>query len=400
MKRSTEISIMRRVFQGIKNRQVSEMLAESNKLPVELYTSPENFFKEKNTLFKDFPLMVGFSSQISNYGDYITHNLTDTPIIVIRDKELNLKAYINVCRHRGAPILKEACGNKKGNLSCPFHGWCYSSKDGSLKGLPQSSGFPGLDKNEYGLISLNVEEKFGMVFVLPNPKKNFNLDAYLGEIYQNLDSFGYTDRVLYKANVQTKKMNWKSHIEINSEGYHFPFLHKETSADNFLTYGGVTDYIKPHYRMIAPQKNILKMMNQEEKEWKLEGNAAIVYFIFPNTFYFTGADFGHVLSVYPQNESNCTFLSGTLVPNIEFSSENKSLWELQYQYYWAAMDEDMDIGESIHTVLQSDANSHHIFGGYEQMCFKFGEMVQEVVKGNYNLEDIMNTNSQFVTIEI
>ena len=389
MKRQVEISLMKRIFQGIESRQTADMAEDLCQFPIEIYTSHELFLKEKNTLFREFPLAVGFSSQVPNPGEYLTNDLTETPIIVIRNEDGVLSAYINACRHRGARMLNEPSGNCKRNLVCPYHGWCYAAKDGALRSLPHPIGFPGLDKSEYGLIALPVEERFGIIFVLPSPNKTLQLDAYLGELFQDMESFGYHNHVLYKSGSQQRKMNWKFHVEVNSEIYHFAFLHQKSSAENYLNFGAVFDYQKPHSRMIAPQKSILKMMTRDESEWKLEGNVGLVYFLFPNMLYFTAFGYGHVLSVFPQDESHCTFMSGMLVPNLPRTPENEKLWEFHYQNYWAAMNEDMVMGENVHATLRSGANTHHTFGRYEQMCARFEKVVQEVIERKYGLADML-----------
>ena len=398
MERSIEISIIKRIFENMKNRKLSDGSESSNQLPITIYTCPDYFKKEKEILFKEFPLMVGFSSQLPNAGDYITHNLTQTPIIVIRDKDEKLKAYVNTCRHRGARLLDAASGNCKGNLCCPYHGWCYSPKDGNLRGVPHASSFPNLDKNNYGLVSLAVEEKFGMIFVLPQQGKDFDLESYLAEIYQDLKNFGYENHVLYKCKNITKKANWKLHVEANSEGYHFAALHKNTSNSSYLNYGGLVDYFDPHSRLIAPQNSILNLLKREESEWQLEGNAGLVYFIFPNTLYFSAAGFAQVVSVYPEDESNCTFISGMLVPDQPFTPENTKLWDLHYENYWDAMNEDMDIAESATSSIRSGVNTHHLFGKYEEICYKFEKKIQQVINREDTLENIMISNQTKVIL--
>lgn len=392
MKKEVEISILKRILENINSRTLSDNngYTEFFKLPIEKFTSKEIFTKEQNTLFKEFPLVVGFSSEIPNPGDYIAHDLTNTPIIVIRNKDMSLKAYINACRHRGARILDDAKGNCKGLLKCPFHGWSYSPKNGDLKGLSNPEGFPCIDKKEFGLIPLPVEECLGMVFVIPTPGKEIDVQKYLGDIYHELKSLGYDKRVTYKSNLHPRKMNWKFGVEANSESYHFPFLHKESTADGFLSYGTVADYIKPHGRFVVPQKRILKEFDKDENEWNLAGNTTTIYFIFPGTFYLTGKGYGHVLSILPQSEKHCTFISGYLVDDLLFTEENKKLWDKQHDYYWKALYEDMNIGESVQTTLNSGANTHFALGTYEFMINRFHETVQEVIDGKFSLEDISN----------
>jgi hypothetical protein len=81
-----------------------------------------------------------------------------------------------------------------------------------------------------------------------------------------------------------------------------------------------------------------------------------------------------------------------LVPNLPRTPENEKLWEFHYQNYWAAMNEDMDMGENVHATLRSGANTHHTFGRYEQMCARFEKVVQEVIEGKYGLADMLQNS--------
>lgn len=95
--------------------------------PVTNYTDPEQLDQEINTLFRNFPIMIDHSSEMAEPGDFITHDGTGVPILVTRGKMGEVKAFLNVCRHRGARLKNESCG-KAATLACPYHSWTYELK--------------------------------------------------------------------------------------------------------------------------------------------------------------------------------------------------------------------------------------------------------------------------------
>ena len=133
--------------------------------PVSNYNDPKKLNAEINTLFREFPIIVAHVSELSEPGKFITHNDTGVPILVTRNNDNELKAFMNVCRHRGAKVEGRECGKAK-TFSCPYHSWTYDL-NGTLRGMPQPFGFGNLDKSKYGLKELPVYEHFGMVWVRP-----------------------------------------------------------------------------------------------------------------------------------------------------------------------------------------------------------------------------------------
>lgn len=393
MKRELELELMRRVFKHVETRQ-TDMVENTHQIPVEVYTCKERFQKEQDTLFRKFPLVVGFSSQVASPGDFITHDLTGVPILVCRTKGGGLSAFINACRHRGARLTHEPCGHVKRNFVCPFHAWGFSATDGKLRSLPRAMGFPDLDKDKYGLTRLAVAERYGLIFVVPTPGIDFDIDEFLGILPKDLDTLGYNNHAVYKPGFHPKKMNWKFHMDTNSETYHFRALHQGTAGEVYLRDVAVVDYDRPHARFVAPQHSILEMANLDEDKWKLIGNTGILYTIFPNTLYFTSAGFAHILSIYPQDVDHATFQSGMLVPNEPHTPQNLQFWDLHFENYWQTMVQDIFISESMHSTMRSGAQSEIIFGRYEYIAAEFEKAVQAAIDGEFTLESMMKKKKE------
>jgi nitrite reductase/ring-hydroxylating ferredoxin subunit len=123
------------------------------------------------------PFVVGLSQQLSAPRDFLTHDLSATPLFVIRQADGALKGFLNVCRHRGVRVVGELFGNQR-SFTCPYHGWTYGA-DGTLKGIPFRQAFEDVDRDERGLVELAVEERHALVWVSPVPGISVDAAAYV-----------------------------------------------------------------------------------------------------------------------------------------------------------------------------------------------------------------------------
>src|SRR4051812_12798428 len=103
--------------------------------PVADYLDPIRFAEERDALFRDHPVVVGHMAQLPHPGSFFTHDHGALPLLVTRDEDGQLHAFVNVCQHRGARLCEEPHGRAR-RLACPFHGWSYDLS-GRLRGIPQ-----------------------------------------------------------------------------------------------------------------------------------------------------------------------------------------------------------------------------------------------------------------------
>src|ERR1700761_8211942 len=112
--------------------------------PVDTYFSRERYDREVATLFRRYPLVVAFSAQLRQPGDFVTNNDSGQPILVVRGRDGVLRAFLNVCRHRSATVETRPCGTGKRAFVCPYHGWSYDLT-GRLGGITARAWFGDLD---------------------------------------------------------------------------------------------------------------------------------------------------------------------------------------------------------------------------------------------------------------
>lgn len=158
--------------------------------PVSEYFDPARYENEMGLLFRRYAVVVAFSGQLRKPGDFVTHNDTGQPILLVRGTDGVLRAFLNVCRHRSASVEIKACGAGKRAFVCPYHGWSYDLT-GRLLGISDGAAFGDVDREHYGLRGLAVAEKYGLVWVVPTALEAdqdaaLDIDAYLGPVKADL----------------------------------------------------------------------------------------------------------------------------------------------------------------------------------------------------------------------
>src|SRR5690242_21053972 len=136
-------------------------------LPGWLYFDPEFFDAEKRVFLRSAPQVVCHESELREPGEWRTLEYLGESVIVIRADDGEVRAFANVCRHRGSRLVDGNGGCAK-VLTCPYHAWSFS-RDGRLVGVPHRSEYPGLRTEELGLVPVALEQWHGFLFVSLEP---------------------------------------------------------------------------------------------------------------------------------------------------------------------------------------------------------------------------------------
>ena len=223
--------------------QAADMVdVENGRVKKELYSNPEIFEEEIDLVFNKTWVFVGHESEVPEAGSFKTSYVGRHPVIISRDRKMNIHVLQNRCRHRGATVCEARKGKTKA-FTCPYHGWGYGL-DGSLRALPKPEEYDGVfDKKDMPLESLKWDSYQGMIFA------TFNQDIepladFLGGAKKWIDLFmkqggGYPLQVLGEHRFNFPG-NWKIQLENTTDAYHFPIVHKsfvssldEATADIF-----------------------------------------------------------------------------------------------------------------------------------------------------------------------
>ena len=200
---------------------------------IEPYISEEIFELEKEKVFKKSWLSVAHESDLPEPGSFITRDIAvlDTSIIIVRVKDGTIKAFHNVCKHRGHRVALEKCG-KTSAFRCLFHAWTYSI-DGDLVAVPDEKNFFDLDKSHLGLepVAVDTWEKFIFINVDPSPKET--LDESMGELFDQFDGYDSEGWVPATTMRIEQNCNWKLIMDAFQEAYHVIALHENSAPQAF-----------------------------------------------------------------------------------------------------------------------------------------------------------------------
>ncbi|GAA4994503.1 aromatic ring-hydroxylating dioxygenase subunit alpha [Yinghuangia aomiensis] len=221
---------------------------------------PEFYAAEKAAIFKRTWLNVGRVERVPRVGSYFTKELSaaDTSLIIVRGKDQKIRAFHNICRHRGNKLVwndfpqEEVSGTCR-QFTCKYHAWRYSL-EGELTFIQQEGEFFDVDKADYGLKEVACDVWEGFVFVNLDPQQT--LAEYLGPMAEGIEGYPFhemTEVYTYKAEIGS---NWKLFIDAFAEFYHAPVLHQKQAvkdeADKLLSYG----FEALHYDLHSPHSMI------------------------------------------------------------------------------------------------------------------------------------------------
>ena len=204
-----------------------EPLERASMLPPAAFTDPSVLDWELDQLFRGW-ICVGHAAQVATPGAWIAREIATDSVVVMGDADGRVRAFLNVCRHRGARIFEQAEGSVRRRIQCPYHGWSYKL-DGSLAATPHMEGVEDFDPSCYGLIPVRVAVCGGLVFVDLSGEAP-DIATHVGELTTHLERYrntslrrsGQTDYVVHS--------NWKSIAENYSECLHCPGVHPELNA--------------------------------------------------------------------------------------------------------------------------------------------------------------------------
>ena len=217
--------------------QTCKPLDEARTLPRAVLTDPRWLALECTQLFARRWIAVGREEDLPEVGSFLTQEIGDERVLVVRGEDRHLHAFYNVCRHRGARLVEEESGRLRGAIACPYHAWTYAL-DGSFRRAPRMQPRSD-DAQSLALAKLQHGTRAGFVFVNLDPQPQA-LDALFSELP---DFARYRLADLRRACRMDYEIaaNWKIVCENYSECYHCPGVHPQLNRIADLASGGFED---------------------------------------------------------------------------------------------------------------------------------------------------------------
>ncbi|MGF1513692.1 MAG: aromatic ring-hydroxylating dioxygenase subunit alpha [Elainellaceae cyanobacterium] len=368
-------------------------------LPAEAYSSDRYFEQERQTVFSRSWVCVGLASDVPNPGDVYPTEVAGIPIVLVRDRgrltpegespSSTLRAFHNVCRHRGLQLVSQSCGTQ-GNLRCPYHSWTYKL-DGTLKNTPHFGGYhrgayDGFDRASKGLITIRCEQWLDLVFV------NLSGDAPpLAEYLKPMTDrwTGYDLSLLRREPREVAlecRANWKLAVENFSESYHLSWVHPALNGcsrmedhfgfdlgDTHVGQGSLLYHSGAIEGRSLPQFPNLKAMGKQ--------TVAEYITVFPNLMLGVHPDYFLVFLANPLGvDRTAERMVFYFVGDAAMRPENEALRHLPIDLWQVTNDEDIEMIERMQVGRRSPGFDGGCFSPVlEQTVYRFQQKVAQVV---------------------
>jgi len=368
-------------------RNVSSMpFEQANPIPAASNHSDAFLALEQEKIFSKEWICVGREDEIPEHGDYLTDEIAGVSILIVRQQDLSIQAFVNACAHRFACLMPKARGQTK-KFTCRYHGWTYST-EGHLIGAPYMEMKEGFDKSRHFLQPLHHTTWEGFLYVTLNenphnqeqalrPLKEGVVGRYGMACYQTV----FRETMIWEA-------NWKNLMENFIESYHVPIAHGKTFARHDKP---LMDYICGedsdrycYHRAPQPSESGLGAAhpnnNRLEGEWR---RMMIDFSVFPCQLITLMPDYLWWISVQPRGTDKMLATWGIAFPPEvidDVLEENREKWVADFKAYMdVANNEDKEIVEALHIGTKSPLLPQGEYNPIEKNLWQFNRYLAKML---------------------
>ena len=339
--------------------------------PTDNYVSQARFEAEIS-LLRQVPVAYAPSVLLPEPGHFLARNVAGLPIVVVRDRDGQLRAFHNVCRHRGMTLVQGS--GKTAALRCTYHGWAYNL-EGSLQHVPHEDGFPRLDRSCHGLVPINsVVEMGGLIYVCIEAPIDNGALCDMPELIS-------PHQKVFQSEEYSQSVNWKLNMEATMEGYHIKPTHEKT----FYPFGydnlNLVETFGRNSRVTFPFRRIEKLRDVPCEDWDVSGKLTYVYSVFPAC---TIAVLSNHISVSiseplsPGKTHYYTYKLGKLDGN-ETSDDIERMQRDARFVSDTGLKEDNAVVSRIQQGLKTNANPHFTYGLFEKAIVHLHSNLQQLI---------------------
>lgn len=250
------------------------------RVPSSHYVDPDRWNAERDQVFRRLPLVLALSAELPAANTWVARDVLGVPVLVVRGDDGTVRAFVNSCSHRGAPVAADGRGEGR-RLVCPYHAWSYSTR-GALVGVLDGESFGHVEPDCHGLTALPCDERAGFVFGGVDPVHGLavTVDEHLGDYAALLERLGLGE-CRHLGSQTIPGPNWKIAYDGYLDLYHLPVLHKRTfGADYSRT--SVSDAYGPHQRLMQPDQRLERLADRPESAWTDAMITGGIWTIFPH----------------------------------------------------------------------------------------------------------------------
>ena len=368
MNKHDEVKLIQRLVKQHQGQE-SELPKRFTKISTDRYTDPEELELEEQALFKELPIIVAHTSEVSEPGSFVCEQVGGVPLLIIRDLNGDLGVFVNACRHRGARLVDSDKGFCKKLMVCPYHAWSYKL-NGELAGVPEKASFGNVDFSQLNLAAVQFSEEFAYIWVTleGDPSEVLDIRGALGdEISHDFDHFGFSTHRVHKQVTTSNDCNWKLVMDAFAEGYHVNSLHKESLSRFFLKANIHDDYF-PHVRQTGGRKTLLSETSKSPENWNFRLNTTLFYNIFPNSIFVFHPHWVSQMSLFPDGPEKMKVVHRMMIAEPPADAEVAAKLDASFDLIQSQVfeKEDLAVSASIQTTISSGVNKEFTIGGMEE----------------------------------
>ena len=346
--------------------------------PVADYTDNKIISSEVNKIFYDHPVPIALSAEFKENNSYKAAKVIDTPLLITKGEDGVVRTFINICKHRGAPVCPEGTG-KKSKFNCTYHGWMYNNT-GNLVNIFKSDTFGDIDKSKIKLTELFCEERSGFIWACLNPDIKYDLNQWMNGFDAELDDIDLENWHLFKS-IKINGPMWKICWDGYTDGYHHHMVHPETVGKNTIVNLIAHDTYGPHQRFAFGLKNIDELSDIEEKDWEPENHLRLIHSVFPNSSISAIQNEHCLVSIIfpsPDLQETVTTQYILCLKEPKTKEEIKKAEEFAELSRAAIIDEDYPINFKIQESIHSKANTEFLFGKNEPIQQHYHNWIEKL----------------------
>jgi phenylpropionate dioxygenase-like ring-hydroxylating dioxygenase large terminal subunit len=349
-------------------------------VPVADYLDPQRWEREVATIFRRSPVITALSAHLPEPGSYRSIDVAGVPVLTVRQPDGGVKAFVNVCRHRGALVVEHGCGEAR-RFTCPYHAWSYDTS-GALVGVSGRQKFGDLDESTRGLTELACEERHGFVFAVLDPTVALDLDEWLAGYGAILEPLGLADMTLVDER-ELVGPNWKVAYDGYVDGYHLDILHRETLGKDVLGNVMTCDAWGPHQRISFARRTTHELADVAPEERDVIAHLALVVTVFPHVS--VAGNTGNAVMVSqlfpgPTPDRSRTVQTHLVRAGADAEAREAALKRADFLEY-VVTEEDYRTGLGIQSGLASGGNAEFLFGRNEPGNQHFHRWVARLADG-------------------
>ena len=374
MDHATQVDLLDEIL-GLRAEKSAYLDESVSYSPASRYLDQDRFQLEQQKLFRGYPLLVAHTSELAGEGDFLRRTIAGMPMLLTRDRQGQVNAFYNVCRHRGARLVEAESGCRH-RFTCPYHAWTWDNQGRLIAAPHREQGFPDLAMADYGLKRIDCREEGGWIWCQLDPD-GAGIESFLAPLAADMRWLAMQDLVVHAEETRTWQFNWKIGIEGGLEAYHFRVAHAKTIGslfhDNLSTYRA----FGPHIRSILARTSVDELVELPRAQWRLRDHANVLYNLFPSAAWLVQADHVVLLQFSPLAVDKTQIRIVTLRPaQAEALSEKRqTYWDKNHALTCRTLAEDFELGESIQAGMALGVNEAVTFGRFEGALDCFNQSV-------------------------